>query len=285
MDIKQKAWYWLARTRVLNSFTMSHERMDSFARMLKKWKPDFIMGYASSLYLFSQFLKNCTAKPNLKLHPLVVRSSAEVLHDFQRESVEEIFGAPLCNFYGSRESSCLASECPEHKGLHVVSTTHIIEIVDEHGRQLPPGETGLVAVTDLVNKAMPFIRYLNGDVASFSREKCTCGRSFPLLTNIRGRISDFIRGKQGKFIHGEFFTHLFYGRNDVKEFQVIQQKDGSLEISVVPAIPAQNLVFLDVEQKIREVMSDGSPIRFFIKNQIPSSPSGKHRFTISNMSG
>ena len=48
---------------------------------------------------------------------------------------------------------------------------------------------GDVIVTDLLNRAMPLIRYRIGDVAALSpASRCRCGRALPRLSRVEGRV-------------------------------------------------------------------------------------------------
>jgi len=212
-----------------------------------------------------------------------IRSSAETLRPHQRECIERVFCSPVYNFYGSREVNNLAAECPEHRRLHLISTWRYVEIVDRQGCRVPDGQPGLVAVTDLSNFAMPFVRYLNEDVARLSPEPCPCGRSSPVLEELLGRSSDLIRTREGEMIHGEFFTHLFYGRNDVRQFQIRQTAAGRLVVRYVPNAETAHEFMRDVQRKIRERMGEGTGVDVFPCEQIPVPPSGKHRFTICEL--
>ena len=59
-----------------------------------------------------------------------------------------------------------------------------------------PGELGQVLVTDLLNLAMPLIRYRIGDMAIYDETPCKCGRSLPRLKKVAGRVTDFLVGRR-----------------------------------------------------------------------------------------
>jgi phenylacetate-CoA ligase len=63
----------------------------------------------------------------------------------------------------------------------------LVEILDEHGRDVRPGERGRVVLTGLYNYAMPFIRYAIGDVAVAGHGPCPCGRTLPVIAQVEGR--------------------------------------------------------------------------------------------------
>lgn len=265
------------RVRTLNSFRMTEERIGAFLEELDKERPRFIYGYASSLYHIASFIKS--HKP-LSFRPAAVKSSAEMLFDFQRREIEEAFGAPVFNFYGSREVNNVAAECPAHDGLHVFESGRIVEVVDEEGRPVPPGQVGSIAVTDLTNRAFPFIRYMNGDLASEMTGACSCGRTYKRLEKIVGRSSDIIR-VGGRQIHGEYFTHLFYENRTIKEFQLVQESEQDFTLVVVPLHDTVDLTHF--REQLKKELGPQVRLDTRISDHIPPGPGGKHRFTISKL--
>ena len=45
-----------------------------------------------------------------------------------------------------------------------------------------------------------------------------------MLKCINGRIVDVFKTEDGKKVDGEYFTHLFYSENSIKQFQIVQDK-------------------------------------------------------------
>ena len=102
----------------------------------------------------------------------------------------------------------IAMECGEHTGLHVSAENMMVEIVGPDGA-CSPGQSGEVLITDFHNYATPFIRYKNGDMATWSMTyPCPCGRTLPMLESIDGRTLDIIKGLDGRPLTGAFFPHL-----------------------------------------------------------------------------
>jgi phenylacetate-CoA ligase len=269
----------LRRERWLNAFELSTERMLEFARCLAHWQPKVIIGYASSLQLFASFLK----REGLGgIHPIAIESSAEKLWDFQRELVARVFDCPVFNVYGSREFGALAAECDQQTGLHTFSDLHVIEVVSEN-RPAADGELGKILVTDLINYAMPLVRYEIGDLARPIHVGCQCGRGFPMLSEIVGRSSDIITTPEGKFVHGEFFTHLFYGVPDVRRFQIRQRALDDIEVLIECQDELPSLLVEKLKARMADQLGPQTRLEFHHVNDIPPTRSGKHRFTISDV--
>lgn len=280
MAAKERLKLKLQRSVFLNSFDMDDVKMRKYAKFYEKWKPGYMQGYASSLYLFAQYLK----KNNISVSKAkAVRSSAETLYQYQRDLIQEVLGHNVYNFYGSREIPNIAAECPAHQGLHIFSPIRYAEILGSDGEMLNPGEEGKIVVTDLVNYSMPFIRYEIGDIGIMAHNECACGRSFPLLKEVTGRESDFIQTKDGKYIHGEFFTHLFYGVERVVKFQVHQKDLRSLLIHIVKDGPIEPIILDNILKKIKTKMGKDVNVIIRFVDTIPATRTGKHRFTISEI--
>jgi len=265
----------LNRIKQLNSFAMTDDLVAGFIDEINCFKPKYIYGYASSLYHVAKFIVE--HKP-LTFQPKAVRSSAEMLYDFQRKEIESAFKTRVFNFYGSREVNNIAAECPTHDGLHIFASARIVEIVDENGKSLPPGEEGNIAVTDLTNFSFPFIRYLNGDMGELKDSSCPCRRTYPLIDRITGRSSDMIIIGD-KHIHGEYFTHLFYGRPDISQFQLVQETPNSLKLYIIPKTENTEIEYFS--NAILDKVGRNIKLEIIKTDRIEPTPSGKHRFTIS----
>jgi phenylacetate-CoA ligase len=265
--------------RVLNAFALDEASMDAFAVELEAWQPPYLQGYASALALFADFL---LAHPHRRVRPRVVQSAAEALDPERRRSIERAFQCPVRDFYGSREAPSLAAECTAGS-LHVRAEGRVIEIVDEDDRACGPGQPGRVLVTDLTNRAFGLVRYENGDVASWARDDapCACGLPFPRLERVHGRTSDFVTLPSGERIHGEWFTHLFYGRDDVERFQVRQPSVDSLDVLTVGRADAAALAGL--LETVRARVGPAVNVTWRSVEAIPPTRSGKHRFTVSDV--
>ncbi len=173
-------------------------------------------------------------KYNVRLYqPKFVYSSAEMLRDFMRKEIEEAFNTKVYDYYGSREVGAIAGEC-SMGCRHVFVMNNLVEILDDTNRQVRDGEEGKIIITNLHNYSMPMIRYDIGDLGVMSADRCGCGSSLPVLERLTGRVTDHFLLRNGTRVHGEFFTHLFYFRDWVEQFQIDQLDYDYLRISVVP---------------------------------------------------
>jgi len=179
----------------LSAFDMSDETIRRYAKTLRRYHPEILIGYPSALELFVRF---CMSTGTGGPRPKAVVTSGEMLFPKQRDQIEGFFSCPVFDRYGIREFGDVAHECEKHEGLHVFNDLYHAEVLDEGGTPVKPGETGELVVTDLSNHYMPFIRYRTGDLAVQTDRLCSCGRGLPLLERIEGRPFDAIRTTSGK---------------------------------------------------------------------------------------
>jgi len=202
-----------------------------------------------------------------------------------RQKIESVFQTRVFNRYGSREVGDMACECDTHEHLHIAPSGHFIEIVDDNGAQLTDGVEGNIAVTCLMNYAMPLVRYSIGDrgVMSTARQ-CSCGRKGPMLKAVLGRNVDAFKTADGTLIDGEYFTHLLYFRNWVRQFQVVQRGYSEVEYKIVgSAGGAHPAEVEEIIAKTKLVLGPSCQVRLDFVPDILPSPSGKYRYTISEV--
>ncbi len=284
-DIPDQSWRErlyseIGQLRVCNAFALNAGQMERFAKMLVRWQPRHVIGYASALEVFARFL---TERGEFRIRPVAVKTTAEALSEERRRVIERAFGCPVYNFYGSREINNLAVECPSRVGLHVNALSRYIEIVDDEGKAVPPGVPGRILITDLTNYFMPFLRYEIEDIGSWTGTPCTCGRPFPLLAKIWGRSSDFIVTPEGKLIHSIFFTHLFYDVSDVALFQVNQKDLHNVEVRLVLRPGTFEYPEARLRTRLRQAFGPNISFKVQVVPRIERPPSGKHRFTVSSV--
>jgi phenylacetate-CoA ligase len=206
-----------------------------------------------------------------------------VLHEHERKVIEEVFGCKVTNRYGCEEVSLIACECEVHNGLHLNLDTLVVEFIYD-GKNVSAGEPGSIVVTDLTNYGMPIIRYKVGDVAIPSDRKCPCGRSFPLIEKLEGRVADYVVTPDGKLISGISLTENFAMLlPEVKQIQIIQERTDFFIFKIVkghdPDHSFENKFASLVEKRF------GKNVQHTIHyvDQIPQEASGKYRFCISKV--
>ena len=227
--IKSDFAYFIQNNIILNSFSINEEMANSYYKAISKLSPYLIKGYVSSLLDFAKFVE----KNKWVFHKLkAISTTTETLLPNNREYLERVFKVPVFDQYGCGEISAISYECSKHNGLHINQEHVICEVLDNENHPIL-NQTGRVIATDLDNYVMPFIRYENGDLATLTDEKCSCGVNQPLMKSIEGRSIDTITLINGNKVHGVFFTDILFEigmlSNEFNKFQVIQNRIDSIE--------------------------------------------------------
>ncbi|MBX3400080.1 MAG: phenylacetate--CoA ligase family protein [Gemmataceae bacterium] len=264
----------LDRAVHLDTVRLTDARMRDFVTAIRRHRPGLLFGHAHSLYLIADRLKKQGIDD---VRPNGIVSTAMPLHDWQRKTIEEVFGTKATDRYGCEETSLIAGECEVHRGLHVNADSVHVEV--ESGEP-----TGPLLVTDLCNHAMPLIRYRNGDHVTLTDRICSCGRGLPLIEKVEGRDADYVVTPTGSLISGisltENFACLIEGTAQV---QIVQEAVTHLRLRIVPS----EAFGVDSRRQIARLVGDtfGPTMRHDIElvDAIPQEPGGKYRFCISKV--
>jgi phenylacetate-CoA ligase len=265
----------------LDAACLSEATMTGFHQALHRYRPRILQAYARAAVLFARFLR---ARGLEAYRPQAIVTSAEVLEDDERALLEDVFGAPVFNRYGCREVSVLASECPAHAGLHVMAEGLLVEVETPRGPALP-GELGGILVTDLLNWAMPLIRYRIGDMGAWAGGPCPCGRGLPRLERVAGRVTDFLVGCDGRLVSGvHLATYVVAQRPSLGQVQIHQDRAGAVRYRIKPGRdfrPAADLEYL--RDATRRFLGDGAAVDSETVADLSAEPSGKFLFSRSTV--
>jgi phenylacetate-CoA ligase len=267
----------LDRHLILSCFEFTPDKMRAHLARWNRYRPEVVVAYTNPLYEFARFCEREGLRP---ASPRSIIVGAEKLHDFQRETLTRVLGAPVYETYGSREFMLIGAECEHHTGLHLSLENLLVEILDDDGRPTPDGEEGNVVITDLFNYGMPFVRYVNGDRAVAGFTDCPCGRGLPLLRKVVGRQLDTLETPDGRKIPGEFFPHLIKEFPAIRRFQVVQETVARIDLKLVVD---GGLTLADREAllaEIRRCTGTAVAIELQLVDDIPLTKAGKHRVVV-----
>lgn len=255
---------------------------DVFAKdraLLNQFQPRVIYAYPTPLALFAEYL----LQTGLPYHrPQSVICTAEALMGDQRQVIEAAFDCRVFQFYGAREFGIVAAECEQHSGLHWNPMATRLDVAPLAGG----GEEGLqeIFVTDLLGRAMPLIRYRVNDCAEMEEQACPCGRAFPRLRKITGRVSELFVLPNGALVPGVTLTgRILKVCPSIKKTQIIQETRETFTIRYIPG-PGFEQTDLDrLRGNLRNMLGDGLSWTFESVTDIPRERSGKTRFCISRV--
>lgn len=277
---KDRVYNTVFARKLLNSFAMTEANLASYADAMDAYRPEVIVSYVGPLVRLAQYL---IAEGRRVARPASIIGAAEALHPFQRDLIERAFGgAPVFNTYGCREFMLIASECEHRDGLHVNADHLLVETLGMDGKPTHHG-TGEVTITDLFNYGMPFIRYVNGDMATHFHGQCACGRGLPLLASVDGRKLDAIRTPAGHVLPGEFFPHMLKDVPGLARFQLVQRQLDRLDLSIVRGQGFDDASLAYIRREVAKVLGDSAQLHCHFVDDIPLTRSGKLRVTVSEL--
>ncbi len=216
--------------------------VDSHLEIIQRLRPTAIVGVPTFLLKLGHFMKSQGIDPrSAGISKLIC--IGEPIRDrnlsFLRigESLEEVWGAKIYSTYASSETITSFCECLAQQGGHLHPDLAVVEIVNDQGVALPPGEPGEVVMTPLSIEGMPLLRFKTGDISFLIDEPCACGRYSPRLGPILGRKKQMI-----KFRGTTLYPNALYSVLDsfpgISEYYITATSDYDLSdvISVAVAV-------------------------------------------------
>lgn len=264
------------RAMILPANRLSNELIDRYLERLCRFRPHFIHAYSQAAYLVARRMTESGVKvPGIA----AVTVTAEPIYSDQRAHIERAFGCRVYSIYGTREFGMIAAESPVEPGLHVNPLNALVEVILPDGSPAPPGVPGQVVVTDMLNRAMPLIRYRIGDVAAMIPDGTT---RLPRLDIVAGRETDFVVTPDGRFISGAALTLI--SCEGISQIQYLQHTAAEVKVRYVRDVNKQKVEIQLLRDKIKNVVGNGVDIHFEEVPEIPILPSGKIKYVESEVS-
>jgi phenylacetate-CoA ligase len=261
-----------------NVFDLSDQALEKWLTIFRKEHFEYIYGYSNSLIVFANFLKSkglLLSNISESIKACIVTS--EVCTDKDTILLEEAFGVPVYNEYGSSELGLMGFkkdgfwEVPDH--------LLYIEVLDENGNVLPDGEVGYLVCTALFNKATPFIRYQNGDLGSIRRVN---GRT--RIEQLMGSLNDQAVLPSGKKVPGISFyfvaQELLESSSKVKEF-LFRQKEGVFIFEYVADEDLTEIEIAKLKKGLTGTLGQGLQLQTKRVSALQRGASGKFKHFIS----
>lgn len=259
-----------------SAYHLSENMVENYLEGLIRYKVDYLVGYAMSIYFWADFILQKKLKaPELK----AVLTSSEKLTSSMRNVIETAFGCKVYDAYSGVEACGLISENAFGE-LLASPDSGILEVIDKNGFPVKPGETGEVVWTGLLNFDQPLIRYRIGDSVTLSRNQISkSGMYMPVIESIDGRIEDVITGNDGRKMVR--FHGLFIDLAGLKSGQVIQHSLGEIEIKLVVDSYYQRLFSEQIITKRLESQLGVMSVSFKYVQDLPRTANGKIKAVIS----
>ena len=266
---------------------LPEERILAIIRHIDEWQPQMLWCFRDGIDGVARYIND----HGIRVHsPASVVLGGATVYPFMAQAIEKAFKSPAISAYGSREVGAVACQCLERGGLHIATQAHWVESIDADERPVMEVD-GELAITPLLNFAMPFIRYRIGDRGRMTQRQCTCGRAFPMLEAVTGRVVEVLYNPKGEQIDPGYFIWIMAEKINnkvLKKGQIVQEENGAISVNLVlepGASMSQAQPHLDgIRQAMTLVMGPQCPVRFTFLDDIPLSPSGKFPYIVRRKS-
>ncbi len=260
---------------MMSSYHLSEGNAEYYIAALESFDPMLIQSYPTSAAFLASYLESRGRNYRGRNLRAVVTSS-ETLRIDQKSTIERWLGCRVFDYYGGVERVAQIGTCEKGK-LHIMADYGYAELL--------PGDDGTAEIvgTGFNNWLMPLLRYRTNDkvVISVDEGPCTCGRSFPLVKQIEGRMDDYILTADGRKITR--LGHVFAGINNIAEAQIVQERIGEVCISVVPLGHFGEEGKARLRNQAEQRLGEDMRIKIRIASQIERGRTGKLQVVVRRM--
>ncbi|MBV8810489.1 MAG: hypothetical protein JO033_17600 [Acidobacteriaceae bacterium] len=230
---KQVPWkirlhYSMARQYNVDGYSLDQGTVDRVLSILHRHKHVAMYGFTSML----EFVAEQVLDRGVAIEPEKVKTAwngGEILTETQNQVFRTAFGVPLLNRYGGRELSTMACQFSPTAPLTVLRPWLFLEVLDESGKRVEPGESGRLIWTSTICRGSPFLRYEVEDWGTFQAPH-QCESGIHALLTIDGRSAGVVRLPNGMKINNIYWNHFFKEFREVRQFQVVIRKRGDLHL-------------------------------------------------------
>ena len=217
--------------------------LKSHIEIIREMKPNVIIGVPSFLAKLAEFAAEKAEADSLGIEklvcigePLRTWENGKLVNTPLCTRLEELWQADAYSTYASTEMVTAFCECSAKNGGHLIPELAVVEILDDDGLPVAPGETGEVTITPFHFSAMPLVRYRTGDMAVLIEEPCACGRNSVRISGISGRKHQMIKYR-GTSFYPTAVNVVLEGFESVRTYQITVKHNGlSDDITVLLAL-------------------------------------------------
>ncbi len=254
-------------------FDLSDYALNQFVKKFKQKKFNYIYGYTNSIVIFAKYLIEHKIKiknicPTLKL--IIVTS--EVCTNEDRNILNKAFDLPIYSEYGASEFGYIGTQNSENN-WEVANELLFLENDSE----------GNILITDLNNRAFPFIRYNIGDIGKVLSKQ----NGKQIIDSLIGRTNDNIILPSGKISPGLTFYYVSKSLLEktfiLNEFIIRQTREDFFEFDIVASGPLDKVTEKELQNKIDTYLEPGISFKVNIVEKVIRPKNGKIKHFYSHL--
>lgn len=270
----------LDRTFYLDTMNINPRSVRDFVTQWRRTRPRMIFGHSHSIYILAMYLRQMGI---LDLRPRGIVATSMMLLAPERELIQRTFACQVTNRYGCEEAGLIACECEQHDGLHINVDHIVVEFLRDDGSEAAAGEDAQIVVTDVVNRGMPLIRYVIGDMGVASDRACACGRGLPLMERVTGRRADFLKRPDGSLVAGvSLVERTLTAVPGIEQMQLVQDELYRVRARIVASDDFTGESEQVLRSELQHVFGHEVTIDLERVSALDQTPTGKYRFAICN---
>jgi phenylacetate-CoA ligase len=259
--------------RGARSIVSLFDPLETIIAEINRQRPNVLSAYGTFIELLFQTIKAKSIPMRL---PKVVLYVSDHLNADVQQMIEEEFGVKVLSSYSAVEAFRIGFTCLEKSGFHLNSDLIHVRVVADDGRDLPIGQTGEIAISNLMNRGTVLLNYRLGDLGQLSDAHCPCGRTLPLLGKLEGRRDDVVRLPNGEYLHSATVWFALRENKEFLQYQLIQHELERFELKIVTVDHETfQRVSVDLCRRLQPVLGPSAHIETTFVN--PYEPFGKRK--------
>lgn len=178
----------------------------------------------------------------IQLHPNQIISFAEVLHDSDKEFIQQQLMAKISEVYQCTEGF-LGATCE-------LGTMHLNEDFIHFDMEWIDENKFYPIITDFSRSSQPIVRYRLNDVLQIKQDQCACGSVFLGIEKIMGRDDDVLIFNEKRIYPDLIVRRIAIYCNEFQNYMIIQVSPTQLEVY----IESEENLFENLKQSFRKAI-------------------------------
>jgi phenylacetate-CoA ligase len=211
-------------------FVSVDEPVERIVEAVNAVRPEVLRGYGA----FLETVFRAADARGLRLRPpRLVVYAGDGMSVEGRRFIEERFGVPVISQYNAVEAFKIGYTCERRQGFHLHPDLCVVRVVGRDGGPVPPGESGEIVISNLVNRGTVLLNYRIGDIGRLTLEPCACGRPGPRLAELQGRVDEIIVLRDGTLVTPIAVWSVIRAYDGIARYQLVQHERDRFDLRFV----------------------------------------------------